>query len=98
MSDKSFFITLIEIELMIPCARSLKEKRSKLQGLKEQIRQKHNASVAEIGYQEKWQRAAVAVCLVGTDKRQLMSVGDRIHTLCEQGRDIELLDFSHHWL
>jgi len=98
MSDKVFFICLLTIELMIPCARSLKDKRSSLQGLKAHIRQKHNASLAEIAYQDKWQRSALAVCLLGTDKRQLISAGDRIHSLCEQTRDLEILGFTRQWL
>ncbi|WDE09135.1 DUF503 family protein [Thalassomonas viridans] len=35
MSEQTCFITLLTIELMLPCARSLKDKRSTLQGLKE---------------------------------------------------------------
>ena len=36
-----------------------------MRGLRDRIRSKFNASVAEVGYRDKWQRAVLAVCLVG---------------------------------
>ncbi|MGF1760898.1 DUF503 domain-containing protein [Photobacterium sagamiensis] len=98
MSDQSIFITLLTIELVIPHAQSLKEKRSEVRGLKDRIRNKFNASVAEVGFQDKWQRAVLAVCLVGSDKRQLESNTDRIRTLCEEAADIEIAAIVQEWL
>ncbi|WDE09136.1 DUF503 family protein [Thalassomonas viridans] len=54
--------------------------------------------MAEVGYQDKWQRTVLAVCLLGTDKRYLTSAADKIQALCEQTRDTEILDFSRQWL
>ena len=98
MSEQSFFITLLTIELMIPHAQSLKDKRSGVRGLKDRIRSKFNASVAEVGYQDKWQRAVLAVCLVGSNKRQLESNSARIRTLCVEAADLEVLAIDQQWL
>ena len=98
MSDQSFFITLLTVELRIPHAQSLKDKRSGLRGLKDRIRSKFNASVAEVGYQDKWQRAVLAVCLVGCNKRQLESSITRIHTLCVAASDLEIVTIDQEWL
>lgn len=98
MSVHTFFITLLTIELAIPHAQSLKDKRSEIRGLKDRIRNSFNASVAEVGYPDKWQRAALAVSLVGGDKRQLESIAARIHTLCLEFTDLEIVAFDQEWL
>ena len=48
-------------------AHSLKDKRHVVKGLKERLRHKFNVSVAEIDYQDLWQRALVAVVTVSPD-------------------------------
>ena len=98
MSDQPIFITLLTIELVIPYAQSLKEKRSAVRSLKDRIRSKFNASVAEVGYQDKWQRSVVAVCLVGGDKRHLESDAARIRTICEEATDVGIAAINQEWL
>ncbi len=98
MSDQSFFITLLTIELVIPYAQSLKDKRSAVRGITDRIRSRFNASVAEVGYQDKWQRAVVAVCFVGNDKRHLESDTARVRTLCGEATDVEITSIDQEWL
>lgn len=98
MKTQNFFITLLTVELMIPHAQSLKDKRSGLRGLKDRIRNRFSASVAEVGYQDKWQRAVLAVCLVGSDKRQLESTASRIRTLCIEATGLEIIAIDQQWL
>lgn len=98
MNDKSLFITLLTIELMIPYAQSLKHKRGAVRGLKDRIRSKFNASVAEVGFQDKWQHAALAVCMVGSDRRKLESDAARLRTLCEDATDMEIAAIHQEWL
>ena len=90
LPDEPYFITLLTIELVIPHAQSLKDKRREVRGLKDRIRSKFNASVAKVGYQNKWQWAVLAVCLVASDKRQLVSDTARIRTLCEEATDVAI--------
>lgn len=98
MRDQPIFITLLTIELVIPYAQSLKDKRSAVRSLTDRIRNKFNASVAEVGYQDKWQRSIVAVCFVGGDKRHLESDTARIRTLCEEVTDVEIASIDQEWL
>lgn len=98
MSEERCFIILLTVELQIPNAQSLKDKRREIRGLKDRIRSKFNASVAEVGYQDKWQRGILAVCLVSSDKQQLMSNTAKIRTLCLELRNIEILDIKQEWL
>src|ERR1039458_1525761 len=53
-------IGVVTLELRLENAHSLKEKRHVLESLKDRLRHKFNVAVAEIAYQELWQRAAVA--------------------------------------
>ena len=98
MSDPELFISLLTIELMIPWARSLKDKRSAVRGLKDRLRSRFNASVAEVAYQDKWQRAVIAVCILNSDRRQLESDMARVRQLCEEARDLQIADMHQQWL
>jgi len=98
VSDPELFISLLTIELMIPWARSLKDKRSAVRGLKDRLRSRFNASVAEVAYQDKWQRAVIAVCILNSDRRQLESDMARVRQLCEEARDLQIADMHQQWL
>ena len=98
MPDPDLFISLLTIELLVPWARSLKDKRSAVRGLKDRLRSRFNASVAEVGYQDKWQRAVLAVCVLGNDKRQLESDMSRVRQLCEEAQDLQIADIHQQWL
>ena len=99
MRDHPIFITLLTIELVIPYAQSLKDKRSAVRGLTDRIRSKFNASVAEVEYQDKWQRAVLAVCFVGNEtSTHLESDSAHIRTLCEEATDVEIVAIDQEWL
>jgi len=60
-------LTLITFEFYLPVSHSLKDKRRVIQGLKTRIRNRLNVSVAEVEYQESWQRSVLAVAWVSSD-------------------------------
>lgn len=62
-------IGLLEIDLLIPGARSLKDKRRVMRSLKERMRGRFNCSVAEVEFQHLWGRARLAVCVVSDSSR-----------------------------
>ncbi|HVC18475.1 MAG TPA: DUF503 domain-containing protein [Vicinamibacterales bacterium] len=74
-------VGLLSIELHLPAARSLKEKRMVVQGVKGRLR-KFNVAVAEVDYQDLWQRAALGVVTVSHSRtqvdRELAAVVDEI--------------------
>ena len=57
-----------ECECIIYNAQSLKDKRAVLQRILMRLKQKFNVSVAEVGYQDVWQRTKIAIVAV-TDGR-----------------------------
>jgi uncharacterized protein len=66
------YVSLIEIRLHQNGSRSLKEKRKLVRSLKDQVRRRFGASVAEIDGHDTWQRAGLLCSLVGD-----AAVGDR---------------------
>jgi len=96
--DPDFLISLLTIELIIPWAQSLKDKRSAVRGLKDRLRSRFNASVAEVAGQDKWQRAVIAVCILNSDRRQLESDMAKVRQLCEEARDLQIAGMHQQWL
>ena len=77
-------VGLLSIELHIPGARSLKEKRMVLRGVKDRLK-KFNIAVAEVEFQDLWQRCGLSVVTVSTDEkhadRELAAVVNEIERL-----------------
>ena len=59
------FVCLIEVQLHFGEVQDLKGKRKLVKSLKEGIRQRFGASVAEIEGHDKWQRSTLLCALVG---------------------------------
>jgi uncharacterized protein YlxP (DUF503 family) len=59
------FVCLIEVRLHLGETHDLKGKRKLVKSLKDGIRQRFGASVAEIDGHDKWQRATLLCALVG---------------------------------
>ncbi len=56
------------IEMRLHGSRSLKEKRRVLRSVKDRIRNRFNVSIAEVDYQDKWQRALIALAAVSNNR------------------------------
>jgi uncharacterized protein YlxP (DUF503 family) len=63
-------VGICTLELHIPYARSLKDKRQVLRSLIDRLR-RHNVSVAEVAHQDLWQRAGIAIAAVGSTRHPL---------------------------
>jgi hypothetical protein len=67
-------VGLLTLDIHLPYARSLKDKRQTLRKLKERLRARFNVAVAELGHQDTWQRAAVGVVSVSNEKVPLQQL------------------------
>jgi len=61
-------IGLIVLDLHLPHARSLKEKRMALNRIRDRVRQKFNAAYAELDFQDVWQRARLGIVTLNSRK------------------------------
>jgi len=72
------FLCLIEIELHFPDGGSLKAKRKQLVSVKDQLRRRFGASVAETEHHELWQRATLTAALVAREARDVEAAADTL--------------------
>jgi uncharacterized protein YlxP (DUF503 family) len=91
-------IGVLGAEFFIPQAASLKEKRAVLRCLRDRVRNDFNASAAEIGYQDKWQRSQWAFCFVGPDKAYLDAAMQKLLALLRAGSRASLIDYQIEFL
>jgi uncharacterized protein YlxP (DUF503 family) len=64
-------IGLLTLEIHIPDARTLKDKRQVLRSLKDRLRSRFNVAIAELDYQDTWQRAQVGIVSLSNDMSHL---------------------------
>jgi uncharacterized protein YlxP (DUF503 family) len=67
-------VGVITFELQLDDSLSLKDKRHYVKGLKDRLRKRFNVAVAEIGYQDSWQRGLVAAVTVSPDQARAEQV------------------------
>jgi hypothetical protein len=72
------FVSVLQIELHFPDAGSLKAKRKELAPVKAHLRQRVGATVAEVGHQDRWQRATLVAALVAGSALPLEEAADRL--------------------
>jgi uncharacterized protein YlxP (DUF503 family) len=77
-------VALLSVELFLPGAQSLKDKRMVLRRLKDRLA-KFNVAVSEVEHQELWQRAGLALVTVSTTgahaEQTLAAVAEEIERL-----------------
>jgi len=64
-------VGLLTLELHIPDAHSLKDKRQIVRSLKDRLRRHFNVAVAEMEYQDVWQRSIIGVVTLSTAERHV---------------------------
>ena len=69
---------VLQVELWIGEASSLKDKRRVLLSIKDRLRRHHNVSVAEVEHQEAHQTAVLGIVTVSNSGRHAESVLNRI--------------------
>lgn len=86
-------IGVLQLDLRIPAARSLKEKRRVVKSLKQLLHNRYNCSVAETDFKELWGRARLAVCVISDDSRFANTQLNEIARFAAHKDGAELLDY-----
>lgn len=71
-------IAVLQFDLLIPGAQSLKDKRRVVRSVKDRLHREHLVSVAEVRHLEDHARAGMALAAVNRDARYLQGVLDTI--------------------
>ncbi len=79
--DASYRIAVLEVELFIPYAHSLKDKRMVVKRVVDRLG-KFNVAVAEVAHHDVWQRAGLGIVAISTSaahvEQQLAAVATEI--------------------
>lgn len=67
-------VGVLTLEIHLPYAHSLKEKRAVLLKIKDRLRARFNVAVAELDYQDVWQQATLGVTSISNSRPLLEKV------------------------
>jgi uncharacterized protein YlxP (DUF503 family) len=91
-------IGILQIELSIPDAFSLKDKRQSVRSLKDRIRHGYNVSIAEVGALDQHRRALLGIAMVSNDKVYVESVLNQLVNLIKVTPLVGLEDYQIDYL
>jgi uncharacterized protein YlxP (DUF503 family) len=90
-------IVALNCECIIYDAQSLKDKRAVLQRILTRLKQRYNIAVAEIGYQDTWQRTEIAIVSVSSDRvaceREIQKALEMIDSFPEIERTVTTMEW-----
>jgi len=88
-------IGVCTLELSIPTANSLKDKRSVVKSVAARLRNEFNIAVAEVDMLDSWRTAIIAAVTVSSDKDYAHGLLTRVALWVERHRlDCELVDYE----
>jgi len=90
-------IGFLSLEIYIPYSHSLKEKRKRLSGLKDRLKNKYNVAVAELDYHKKWQRTKIGIVTLNNEKRLVDSLFSKIIADAEENTDGYIIEHQIHY-
>jgi uncharacterized protein len=95
---RAVHVAVVQLELHIPTSRSLKEKRAVLRPIVEGLRHRFQISVAEVDYQDKWQRALIGLAVVSDSYSHAVEVVDNVERWVWSKPDVEVTRFETEWV
>jgi len=84
------YVAICQIELRIPSAHSLKEKRQVVKSILDRLKNR-NLSVAETGLQDFHQRAEIGFSMVSNDKNVAENISRNIVDFIEDHYPVEIV-------
>ena len=71
-------VGLLTLELHIPDAQSLKDKRQVLRSLKDRLRRDFNVAVAELDHHDTWQRSVIGIVTLSNEEKHVAEVLQKV--------------------
>ena len=88
----------LQVEVHLPLSRSLKDKRSVLKSVRDQLRHRFNVAVAEVNSNETWQRATLGISSVGQDRAYVEGLLRELTEWLRATRLVELIQVEEDYL
>jgi len=87
-----------EVEIRIPTAQSLKDRRQVVRSLLDGARRRFGVSAAEVGGQDTWQRATLGFAAVASEAHIAEETIDAVDRFPWSRPEIDVLDAEVTWL
>lgn len=91
-------IAVLQVDLYLHGAVSLKDKRTIIRSIKDHLTKKFNISLAEVDFQDKWQRARLGIVQVGSDYHYLEKNMNTIFKILDSNASAEIVEHSLEFL
>ena len=91
-------VAALALDLHVPQSRSLKAKRAVVKPVVEGVRRRFNVAVAEVGYDEQWQRARVGVAVVAATPAHATEVLDAVERYVWGQPELEVVSAERSWV
>jgi len=85
-------VGLCVVELFLPGSRSLKDKRILIKGIKDRLRARFNLSLAEVDFQNLWQRAKIGMVSIASSRDVLHTTLNKALQIIENTTQCEIID------
>jgi uncharacterized protein YlxP (DUF503 family) len=92
------YVLVLEVDLRIVDAHSLKDKRQVVKSLVETARRRFGISAAEVGHQDSWQRATLGFAVVASSSHKATLVMDDVDRLVWSQAGVEVISAERSWL
>ena len=92
------FACAVTFELFIPDCHTLKQKRSVVRPIVDGLQRRFKVSAAEVGMQDKWQRADIGVAAVSGSQAHLLDVIGEVERFVWSFPEIQVLDQRRSWM
>ena len=87
-------VGVLQIELAVPDAMSLKDKRRVVKSLKDRIAHGHNVSIAEVAALDEHRRAILGVAMVSNDSRYVEGALSKLVDFVKIVPQVSLIDYQ----
>ena len=87
-------VGVLQLELAIPDAFSLKDKRRVVKSLKDRIAHGHNVSVAEVGALDEHRRSVIGIAMVSNDRRYVEGALSKLVDFVRAVPQVSLQDYQ----
>ena len=88
----------MRFDLHLPSCHSLKEKRAVIKPILDGCRRRYAVAAAEVGAQDKWQRAELGVASVASSPAHVTEVLDAVERFVWSFPEVEVVDSERSWV
>ena len=87
-------VGVLQVEVMVPDAFNLKDKRRVIKSLKDRIAHAHNVSAAEVGALDDIRRSILGFSMVGNDARYIEGALSKLVDLIRIVPQVSMVDYK----